>query len=65
MNDADIEMRKLTRIGNIASRLAKKGICLHGWRKGAPDQPDAMAECLHCHKVATWRELDDERSNYL
>ena len=70
MNDADSEMAELTRIGNMASKLAKKGICLHGWRKapflGSPfDNSDGMATCLHCGKVATWKTLDDERNDYL
>jgi hypothetical protein len=70
--DADREQAELEATGRLIARLAKKGICVHGWRQNYhPTTPDAkgllpgQTKCLHCGKVGTPEELDAEESKYL
>ena len=67
MNDADLQQHEYERQGNIIASLRKKGICLHGSRKGPGDpfETGIMFSCLDCGKVATWDALDEERNDYL
>ena len=66
MNDADLEMLELERIGNISYKLKKKGICSHGSRigNGWVDN-DEPVTCRDCGKIATWAELDEDFNKYL
>jgi len=65
--DADYDMAELTRQGNIAYDLKKKGICLHGRRQGPGfcSNPQGDSKCLDCGKKGTWEQLDWDRDNYL
>lgn len=49
-NDADWDTMQLENQGRITNRLAKKGICLHGWNN------TCTLECYHCKKV--WESID-------
>lgn len=60
--DADDLQNQLYAIGAKVSHLAKKGICVHGWRKKLPS---GLTECLHCHKIAAVEVLDNERDAYI
>ena len=61
--DADIEYAALCDTADRESRLAKRGICAHGWRQG---RPDGSVECLYCHEVfASEEAADDARAEVL
>jgi hypothetical protein len=61
-NDADLEYAQLLNSAAHESALRKIGICTHGWRRATAD---GKQECLHCHKISTEQELDDERREAL
>ena len=54
-NEADLETAELNRLGDISSKLKKKGICSHGWRKTLKSDPvhplirneNDLEKCLH------------------
>ena len=62
--EADADMAELTRLGRRASRLRRRGICVHGhaivkfYGNGIPEcgpeaagLSDGQAKCLQCGKV--------------
>lgn len=61
---ADDLTEKLHRMGNAMSAARKNGKCAHGWRQGKPGpglpRDTDPVKCLHCGKVATWGELDED-----
>jgi hypothetical protein len=61
---ADALTDALNERGRQSSQARKDGLCDHGWRQGKPGQwPPAdgdMMTCLHCGKIATRGELDDD-----
>jgi hypothetical protein len=66
--DADFEMRELYELGAKSAALHKQGLCDHGWRQVGQinnNVPVGLAKCLHCGKLATEAELDEERRELL
>jgi hypothetical protein len=56
--DGDFEQRELEEAGRTSARIRKAGKCDHGWRQGG--LPEGKSKCLHCGKIATDKELDEE-----
>lgn len=64
LNDADIEMRQLTALGNRVSRLRQRGICAHGWSR--LDAATGETVCNHCEKrFASFEAMRAERREVL
>ena len=63
---ADFDTARLNECANIATRLEREGICMHG-HVMAPDH--GQATCLNCRKTwlnssAMWAEQDELRARY-
>jgi hypothetical protein len=51
-NDADFEQMQMEQDGNTIARLAKKGICSHGWIMPViPGKTEGEYKCGHCGKI--------------
>ena len=71
---ADFDQAELTRLGERAAALRRRGVCVHGWRQGFTEHmPEeyrgrilpGYALCLHCGKIDTVAALDAERDSLL
>lgn len=67
--DADLEMAEMQRVGNVITKLERKGICVHSSRKemtlNKGDHLEYLDHCMECGKIAPRDELDAVLQDYI